>query len=80
MPGSELLKETLNMYSEISLIYVVNACKLLVQEGVPDDLEKLMDRVNKLKTLGELINRALDAMYAAEDLDMRDFGDLEEGL
>ena len=80
MPGSELLKETLNMYSEISLIYVVNACKLLVQEGVPNDLEKLMDRVNKLKTLGELINRALDAMYAAEDLDMRDFGDLEEGL
>lgn len=80
MPGSELLKETLNMYSEISLIYVVNACKLLVQEGIPNDLEKLMDRVNKLKTLGELINRALDAMYAAEDLDMRDFGDLEEGL
>ncbi len=80
MPGSDLLKETLTMYSEVSLIYVVNACKQIVKEGVPDDLEGVMDRVEKLKILGELINRALDAMYAAEDMDMRDYGDLEEGL
>ncbi len=80
MPGSDLLKETLNMYSEISLIYVVNACKHIVSEGIPNDLEEIMDRVEKLKTLGELVNRALEAMYTAEEMDMRDFGDYDEGL
>ncbi len=80
MPGSDLLKETLNMYSEISLIYVVNACKHIVNEGIPDNLEGIMDRVEKLKSLGELVSRALEAMYTAEEMDMRDFGDIDEGL
>ncbi len=80
MPGSDLLKETLNMYSEISLIYVVNACKHIVNEGIPDNLEGVMDRVEKLKSLGELVSRALEAMYTAEEMDMRDFGDIDEGL
>ncbi len=80
MPGSDLLKETLNMYSELSLIYVVNACKYLIKQGVPENLDEVMDRVEKLRALGDLINRALEAMYTAEEMDMRDFGDLDEGL
>ncbi len=80
MPGSELLKETLNMYSEISLIYVVNACKHIVSQGIPDNLEEIMDRVEKLKSLGDLVSKALEAMYTAEEMDMRDFGDYDEGL
>ena len=80
MPGSDLLKETLNMYSEISLIYVVNACKHIVSEGIPEDLEGIMDRVDKLSRLGDLVSKALEAMFTAEEMDMRDYGDYDDGL
>ncbi len=80
MPGSDLLKETLNMYSELSLIYVVNACRHIVKQGVPDTLEEIMDRVEKLRSLGDLMSRALEAMYTAEEMDMRDYGGLDEDL
>ncbi|MEO0278972.1 MAG: hypothetical protein ABIM21_06820 [candidate division WOR-3 bacterium] len=78
MPGTNLLKETLHMFSEVSLIYVVNACKQLIKEEVPTDLDALMDKIEKLKLMGDLISKALEAMYAAEEIDMRDINNLDD--
>ncbi len=74
MPGTNLLKETLNMFSEVSLIYVVNACKQLIKEEVPSDLDGIMERIEKLKIMGDLISKALEAMYAAEEMEAKSIG------
>ena len=75
----KLMKETVGLYSELSLIHVVSACKAMLKEGIPEDLSSLMDHIRLLKDMGELLSRTLDTIYAVEDID-EDLGeDWEEG-
>jgi len=79
MLDRKLLKETVGLYSELSLIHVVSACKAMLKEGIPEDLSNLMEHVRLLKDMGELLSRTLDTIYAVEDID-EDLGeDWEEG-
>ncbi|HDD52891.1 MAG: hypothetical protein DRI93_00555 [Aquificota bacterium] len=79
MLDRKLLKETVGLYSELSLIHVVSACKAMLKEGIPEDLSSLMDHIRLLKDMGELLSRTLDTIYAVEDID-EDLGeDWEEG-
>ncbi len=79
MLDRKLLKETVGLYSELSLIHVVSACKAMLKEGIPEDLSVLMDHIRLLKDMGELLSRTLDTIYAVEDID-EDLGeDWEEG-
>ena len=79
MLDRKLLKETVGLYSELSLIHVVSACKAMLKEGIPEDLSALMDHIRLLKDMGELLSRTLDTIYAVEDID-EDLGeDWEEG-
>jgi hypothetical protein len=71
------------MFSEVSLIYVVNACKHLIKEEVPTDLDALMERIEKLKLMGDLISKALEAMYAAEEMEgksINEFGSFSDNF
>ncbi len=80
MLDRKLLKETVGLYSELSLIHVVSACKAMLKEGIPEDLSTLMDHIRLLKDMGELLSRTLDTIYAVEDIDEGDLGeDWEEG-
>ncbi len=79
MLDRKLLKETVGLYSELSLIHVVSACKAMLKEGIPEDLASLMEHIRLLKDMGELLSRTLDTIYAVEDID-EDLGeDWEEG-
>jgi len=79
MLDRKLLKETVGLYSELSLIHMVSACKAMLKEGIPEDLSSLMDHIRLLKDMGELLSRTLDTIYAVEDID-EDLGeDWEEG-
>ncbi len=79
MLDRKLLQETVGLYSELSLIHVVSACKAMLKEGIPEDLPNLMDHIRLLKDMGELLSRTLDTIYAVEDID-EDLGeDWEEG-
>jgi len=79
MLDRKLMKETVGLYSELSLIHVVSACKAMLKEGIPEDLSSLMDHIRLLKDMGELLSRTLDTIYAVEDID-EDLGeDWEEG-
>ena len=79
MLDRKLLKETVGLYSELSLIHVVSACKAMLKEGIPEDLPNLMEHIRLLKDMGELLSRTLDTIYAVEDID-EDLGeDWEEG-
>jgi len=79
MLDRKLLKETVGLYSELSLIHVVSACKAMLKEGIPEALSSVMDHIRLLKNMGELLSRTLDTIYAVEDID-EDLGeDWEEG-
>ena len=80
MLDRKLVKETVGLYSEISLLHLVSACKAMLREGIPDDLSAIMEHVGQLKDMGELLSRTLDAVYAVEDMDGEDMGeDWEDG-
>ena len=67
----QLLSDTAAMYSEISLMHVVSACKLIIREGIPDNMEEIESRIELLNRLGELLDRAVEAFYVTTDIDDR---------
>ncbi len=67
----QLLSDTAAMYSEISLMHVVSACKLIMRDGIPDNLEEIEGRVELLNRLGELLDRAVEAFYVTTDIEDR---------
>lgn len=75
MLDRKLVRETVGLYSELSLIHVVSACKAMLKEGIPEDLSSLMDHIRLLKEMGELLSRTLDTVYAVEDIDDEDMGE-----
>lgn len=75
MLDRKLVRETVGLYSELSLIHVVSACKAMLKEGIPEDLSSLMDHIRLLKEMGELLSRTLDTVYAVEDVDDDDMGE-----
>ncbi len=75
MLDKKLVRETVGLYSELSLIHVVSACKAMLKEGIPEDLSSLMDHIRLLKDMGELLSRTLDTVYAVEDIDDEDMGE-----
>ena len=75
MLDRKLVRETVGLYSELSLIHVVSACKAMLKEGIPDDLSSLMNHIRLLKDMGELLSRTLDTVYAVEDIDDEDMGE-----
>jgi len=75
MVDRKLVKETVGLYSELSLIHVLSACKAMLKEGIPEDLASVMDHIRLLKEMGELLSRTLDTVYAVEDIDDEDMGE-----
>ncbi len=75
MIDRKLVKETVGLYSELSLIHVVSACKAMLKEGIPEDLSTLMGHIGLLKDMGELLTRTLDTVYAVEDMEEEDTGE-----
>ena len=67
----QLLSDTAAMYSEISLMHVVSACKLIIREGIPDNIKEIEDRIELLNRLGELLDRAVEAFYVTTDIEDR---------
>lgn len=75
MLDRKLLKETVSLYSEISLLHVVSACKAMLKEGIPEDLKGIMGHVRELRDMGDLISRTLDALYAVEEIEEENLGE-----
>jgi len=75
MLDRKLVRETVGLYSELSLIHVLSACKAMLKEGIPEDLSSVMDHIRLLKEMGELLSRTLDTVYAVEDIDDEDMGE-----
>jgi len=78
MVDRKLMKETIGIYSEVSLLHIVSACKAILKEGIPNDLEGIMGHVKDLQQMGELISRTLDAIYAIQEIE-EDLSDWEVG-